>query len=164
MKNPGSQKVYFSKKLTLYTLIALILVIILSFNIYAKNLPEEAYVVVNDKKVNLEIADTEEKREIGLMFRDKIQENQGMIFLFDKPDYVNFWMKNVKIPLDILFISKDKIVTIYNMVPICIQEPCEIYPSKYKIDYVIELQGGFCYKNKVKVGQTVKLSKSLQKN
>ena len=67
-------------------------------------------------------------------------------------------MKNVKIPLDMVFIYKDKVVKIYNMVPGCANDPCDIYPSKYKVDYVLELNGGFCLKNNIKPGQLVKLS------
>ena len=119
--------------------------------------------LINNKKITLEVADTDTKRQLGLMFRDSLDENQGMIFLFNKPREVSFWMKNVKIPLDMLFIYKNKVVKIYNMVPGCEDEPCDLYPSVYKIDYVIELNGGFCQKYNIKTGQDVNLETQLQK-
>jgi len=118
--------------------------------------------LINNKKITLEVADTDTKRQLGLMFRDSLDENQGMIFLFNKPREVSFWMKNVKIPLDMLFIYKNKVVKIYNMVPGCNQDPCDIYPSQSIVDSVIELKGGFCQKNNIKIGQTIKLNNSIK--
>jgi uncharacterized membrane protein (UPF0127 family) len=57
-------------------------------------------------EVKVEIADTPEKRQVGLMFREKLEKNSGMLFVFEEEQYVNFWMKNMKIPLDIIFISE----------------------------------------------------------
>ncbi|OGI05026.1 MAG: hypothetical protein A2104_02775 [Candidatus Melainabacteria bacterium GWF2_32_7] len=161
MKNPFFQKPYFKKNFIVAT--CGILAFLFSLSIYAENLASKDFAVINNKKVFLEVANTAEKRQLGLMYRDNLEENQGMIFLFDMPDYVNFWMKNVKIPLDILFIYKNKVVTMYSMVPACENDSCELYPSRYKIDYAIELKGGFCHKNKIKAGQTVKLSDELKR-
>ena len=96
------------------------------------------------------------------MYIDKIADDQGMIFLFEKPDYKYFWMKNMKIPLDIVFLSNDKIVTIYKEVPVCEKDPCHLYASKYKIDTVLEFQKGFCEKYNVKIGDKIKLSQDIK--
>ncbi len=120
------------------------------------------YATIKNKKVFLNSADTEEKKLNGLMYIDNLPENHGMVFLFEKLDYRTFWMKNMKIPLDILFIKNDKIVKIYKEVPVCRYEPCEFYKSKYKIDSVIELKSGFCAKYNIKTGDKIKFSKSIQ--
>ena len=160
MINHFFHKPYFKKTFIIAT--CGIMAFLFSLSIYAENLTDKNFAILSDKKVFLEIADTDEKRQLGLMFRENLAEDQGMVFLFDKPDYVNFWMKNVKIPLDILFIYKNKVVKIYNMVPGCNQDPCDIYPSQSIVDSVIELKGGFCQKNNIKIGQTIKLNNSIK--
>ena len=64
-------------------------------------------VEVNSKVFIVEIADTEEERRKGLMFREALCEECGMLFVFDHPQKYGFWMKNVKIPLDIVYIDKE---------------------------------------------------------
>lgn len=62
---------------------------------------------VADKIYLVELAETEEEREIGLQDRDNLAENEGMLFVFDNYDIVGFWMKDTKIPLDIIFIDDE---------------------------------------------------------
>ena len=118
--------------------------------------------IINNQKIFLNVADTTEKKIQGLMYINKITENQGMIFLFKNPDYKYFWMKNMKISLDIVFLYNDKIVTIYKEVPVCEKDPCPLYASKYKIDTVLEFQKGFCEKFNLKIGDKIKLSKDIK--
>lgn len=120
------------------------------------------FVFINNQKVFMNVADTFEKKAQGLMNIDKIAENQGMIFLFKKPDFKKFWMKNMKIPLDIVFIYNEKIVKIYKEVPVCEKYPCPLYDSEYKIDTVIEFKDGFCDKYNVKAGDKVKFSNDIK--
>lgn len=115
------------------------------------------FAVLNGKKVFLEIADDVYSRELGLMFRESLLPNNGMIFIFEKPEKVNFWMKNMKIPLDLIFISDNKIAKIYSSVPACKTEDCPGYSSDNNIDYVIETNAGFCKKYGIKSGQIIKL-------
>lgn len=63
------------------------------------------------EEFDVEVVNTPAAREIGLMFRNKLPENQGMLFVFDKNRPVNMWMKNTYIPLDILFINKNAVIT-----------------------------------------------------
>jgi uncharacterized protein len=117
---------------------------------------------VQNQKIFLNVADTPEKKIQGLMYIDKISEDQGMVFLFKNTDYKTFWMKNMKIPLDIVFISNDKIAKIYKEVPVCEKDPCPIYGSKYKVDTVLELKNGFCDKYNAKTGDKIKFSQSIK--
>ena len=103
-------------------------------------------------KINIEIADDNNKRIKGLMFREKLNESQGMLFVFENENYQTFWMKNTLIPLDMIFIGKDfKIVDIKYAVP-CKEEPCALYKSSKPAKYVLEVNGNFTAKNNIKIG------------
>ena len=108
-------------------------------------------------KVNVEIADDNNRRMHGLMFREKLNENDGMLFVFDNEDYRAFWMKNTLIPLDIIFISKEmKIVDIKYAVP-CKENPCKLYESSKPAQYVLEVNGNFTIKNNIKTDDKITL-------
>lgn len=104
-------------------------------------------------KINIEIADDDDKRTTGLMFRDKMEENQGMLFIFDSETPQAFWMKNTIIPLDIIFVnSKMQIVKIQkNAVPYSEKS----LPSEKPAQYVVEVNGGYCDKLGVKEGDKI---------
>jgi uncharacterized membrane protein (UPF0127 family) len=57
--------------------------------------------------VNVEVADTPQARELGLMYRQHLAENAGMLFVFKRPQHLTFWMKNTEIPLDMIFAAPD---------------------------------------------------------
>lgn len=117
---------------------------------------------INNHNIALKIADTPTSRAVGLMETNHLKKNSGMLFVFEKKENVSFWMKNMKIPLDMIFISDEKIVKIYNNVPVCKKDPCEIYPSQVKVDYVLEVNSGYCNKNNIKIGQSVKFDIQTQ--
>ena len=106
-------------------------------------------------KINIEIADDNEKRVRGLMLREKLNESEGMFFIFNDDEYWTFWMKNTLIPLDIIFIDKDfKIVDIKYAIP-CKAEPCEIYKSPKPAKYVLEVNGNFSVNHKISAGNRI---------
>jgi uncharacterized membrane protein (UPF0127 family) len=104
-------------------------------------------------KIDIEIAETEEKQTQGLMYRNKMKENRGMLFIFDKDDYRYFWMKNTVIPLDMVFVNSNfKIVTIRkNARPYDLSSYASTAPAKY----VVEVNAGFCDKYGIKVGDKI---------
>ena len=79
---------------------------------------------------NVEIADTKEKREKGLMFRSVLDEKKGMLFVLPKPYFANIWMKNTILSLDILFISENNIIVDFVKETLPLSE--EIYTSEVK--------------------------------
>ena len=91
---------------------------------------------------HLEIAKTPAQRELGLMFREKLDKNYGMVFVFSDSTKHSFWMKNTLIPLDMIRLdSSYKIVDIQQASP-CLHNPCQIYVPKNDANYVIELNQG----------------------
>lgn len=108
----------------------------------------------NEKiKIEIEIADTEYKRQLGLMNRKSMEENEGMLFIFNEERLQSFWMLNTLISLDIMFVNKEKkIVTIHkNTTPLSQQG----YPSSEPAIYVVEVVGGFCDKNNILPGDKI---------
>ena len=103
--------------------------------------------------VNAEIADDPLERQKGLMFRDQLAENDGMIFIFDDEEPRSFWMKNTFIPLDILYFdSNGLLVSALTMEP-CIADPCKGYPSKNPAKYVLEVNKGFIEQHNIQPGK-----------
>jgi len=106
-------------------------------------------------EVSTEIADSPEERMLGLMHRETLDQNSGMIFIFDDENFRNFWMKNTLIPLDIIYIdSNGVIVDIVNAVP-CEADPCPVYPSSAPAKYVLEVNAGYTSERGVSVGDKV---------
>jgi uncharacterized membrane protein (UPF0127 family) len=94
--------------------------------------------------VQAEVADTDEERQVGLMDRESLPADAGMIFLFDGPTSSGFWMKNTLIPLSIAFAGEDgTILSILDMEP-CEADPCEIYDPGVAYASALEVnQGAF---------------------
>ena len=106
-------------------------------------------------RIYVEIADDENEMAKGLMFRQRLDESSGMLFVFSDEYYRTFWMKNTLIPLDIIFIGNDfKIAEIKYAVP-CREEPCILYKSSKPARYVLEVNGNFTIKNDIKVGNII---------
>jgi len=108
-----------------------------------------------DISINVEIVDTNAERARGLMFRESLCGNCGMLFAFDDLDYRSFWMKNTLMPLDIIFIDDHfSIMDIQYAAP-CTTEICDIYSNKAR--YVLEVNGGFTKENNINVGDKLVL-------
>lgn len=117
-------------------------------------------VTINNVSFMAGVADTAKKQEIGLSGKSDLPEDRAMLFPFEKPGYYHFWMKNMKFPIDILFISSGKIVTIYeDAKPATDNEPPQIYSSQEPADTVLEIKAGISRKNNIKVGDSVTISK-----
>jgi len=104
-------------------------------------------------KIDIEIADTDYDRQLGLMNRKSMEENQGMLFIFPTERYQSFWMLNTLFSLDMLFVNSNKeIVTIHkNTTPTSQQS----YPSSKPAIYVVEVIAGFTNKYSIKEGDKI---------
>lgn len=107
-------------------------------------LPITAEVDLGGQIIGLEVARTRQEQTIGLMYRDMLADDRGMLFPFAPPEPVRFWMKNVLISLDMVFVYQGEVVSIARDVPPCNSDPCPTYgPGPQQlVEYVIELRGG----------------------
>lgn len=106
--------------------------------------------------LTIETADDPQERETGLMYRETMPEDQGMLFVFDSEVPLTFWMKNTLIPLDMVFLdSVKKVVHIARDVQPCKADPCPLTPSQAAAKYVIETNAGWTAKNGVNEGDRV---------
>ena len=106
--------------------------------------------------VYVEIADEPHELNQGLMFRENLELDRGMFFVFDDERTLSFWMKNTLIPLDMLFVDADfRIVDIKENVPPCKEDPCPSYPSEQPAKYVLEVNSGFVLENNIKIDDIV---------
>lgn len=136
--------------------IATLLFFFFLFGCLSNELKKET-IVINGVKIDALVADTESSRDQGLMGIKNLGQNEGMIFVFERPGDYAFWMKDTLIPLDILFISENNtIVNIQQMEP-CTQDPCELYVPSSEIMYAIEVNSGFAERNNVTVGEQIKI-------
>jgi uncharacterized membrane protein (UPF0127 family) len=102
--------------------------------------------------ITAELAVTVEERQLGLMHRKKIDPDQGMLLVFEQANYYSIWMKNMKIPLDILWLDREKrIVHIEKNVPPCEEEPCPSYSSRFPALYVLEIKAGSVDEHRLKM-------------
>lgn len=97
----------------------------------------------NGEYVVAELALSSEQRAKGLMFRDEIAANKGMLFIFENEATHSFWMKNVKFSIDILWLDREKrIVHMAKQLPPCRKDPCPTYAPVRPAVYVLELRAG----------------------
>jgi hypothetical protein len=104
-------------------------------------------------RVRVEVARTAAQRERGLMYRDHLEGDAGMVFLFDHDEDQSFWMKNTAIPLDMIFITTDLVVAgvAANAEPFTLTPRACGKPSRY----VLEVNGGFAAKHGIGPGTRV---------
>ena len=131
--------------------LVLVMLLFLTFPLKAKT----ETLLINNHRLEVELALTPEKQKKGLMFKKKLQKNKGMLFIFDKESYIPIWMKNTYIPLDILWISSQNIIvdTKQNASPLS----KKIYHPKQKANKVLEINAGLLKKWAIKKGTKVKI-------
>jgi uncharacterized membrane protein (UPF0127 family) len=136
-----------------------LLIIGLSSSIYAQEDKDYAFVTLpGGTRIKAEIVDTPEERAQGLMYSDKVEENEGMLFIFEGLGFYSFWMKNMEIPIDIIWLSPEgKIVYIAAQAPPCTKEPCPSYQPFQKAQYVLELAAGKAERENLKIGSALKI-------
>jgi len=105
---------------------------------------------VGNERVEIEIAQTPDARNQGLSGRESLGENSGMLFIFESPDAYGFWMKDMKFPLDFIWIKDGKVIEITPNVGF--RDQTTIYTPKSAVDSVLEVNAGWASKNGIKVG------------
>ncbi len=115
------------------------------------------HTATGDVAVAVEIADSAAEDAIGLMYRTSLDANSGMLFVFSDVTQRIFWMKNTKIPLDILFFDENgTLVDMKENFAPCTSDPCELYYSK-PASTVLEVNAGFAAAHGILIGDTISL-------
>ena len=105
-------------------------------------------------ELEVELAMTPEEQILGLMYRETLEGNEGMLFVFPKERILSFWMKNTRIPLSIAFIKADgRILQIESMKPYSL----DTHVSREKAQYALEMNDGWFRAHNVKEGDIVKI-------
>jgi uncharacterized membrane protein (UPF0127 family) len=120
---------------------------------------------VGNKLVTAEIADTPDSRERGLMYRKSMPAQDGMLFVFETPQPMAFWMKNTLIPLSIGYFGADKkLIDLYEMSPAVIGEVHpKTYPSRGIALYALEMNKGWFEKHQILPGAELRFSPATPK-
>ena len=122
-----------------------------------QSLPVSAIAKIGDAKIELEVARTSEQKEIGLMFRDCLDDNRGMWFPFENQRRGAFWMRNVPIALDLILLDGDRIVALESQLLPCTTALCPLYEFDVSFDSAIELKGGRAKELGLEVGDLVSI-------
>lgn len=112
-----------------------------------------AKIQLGNQILQVEIADTPSTRSKGLMERDELPEQSGMLFVYPKEELLSFWMKNTRIPLSIGFFDKERrLLQVIDMDISKEKEPSVIYSSYRPAKYALEVQRGWFKKYKIQLG------------
>jgi uncharacterized membrane protein (UPF0127 family) len=118
----------------------------------AQKLPTVTVFAAPDLRIEAELAYTDATRSRGLMFRESLAPDAGMLFLFPSLEIQSFWMKNTLIPLDILWLNERQEVVYMLTAQPCKKEPCGSIVPLQKALYVLEVNAGFARKHKIDIG------------
>ena len=132
-----------------------------------KKIPKEE-VVIGQETFKLEVAADEKSRAEGLMNRQKIEDDGGMIFIYKRARVRSFWMKNCLVDIDLLYLDgRGRIVSMHKMKKeparsenesvIDYERRLKRYPSRRPAQFIIELRAGWIDRLKPKVGETIEL-------
>lgn len=120
------------------------------------------FFVEQKMSIEVQVAETEQQRTLGLMHRKQLDEHKGMLFVFDQLGVQRVWMKNTLIPLDVIFISAEgRVVSMLKELLPCKKQKCEIHDSKTIAKYMLEVNSGLVEQNNINVGNTVEFLISL---
>jgi uncharacterized membrane protein (UPF0127 family) len=130
----------------------LILATLAIIALYAHRPDNQAVVCFKSSCVRVELAADEPSRARGLMNRQALGQDDGMLFVFDTEGIYPFWMKNTLIPLDMIWMdTKGRVVNIEHAQP-CMMDPCPDYNPMRKAKYVLEVNGRYTITHEVNIG------------
>ena len=137
--------------------IILVLIIIFSLKIFNNNYNNQPKACINNHCFKLELAKTQEEQIKGLMQRSSLDQDKGMLFIFEEEAIYPFWMKNTLVPLDILWInSNNEIIYIARNVQPCKEQCFSISPNN-NARYVLEINANLSEKYDFNIGDRLKL-------
>lgn len=138
-----------------YRLILCLLIGFFTISCSKSDVLKSKEITINQWKITVEIADTRESQEKGLMNRKSLDEDKGMLFVYDRDSRKSFWMKNTLIPLSIAYIAADGTIReIYDMEPLSTRT----VDSRYSVRYALEVNQGAFQRHGIKVGDKVEFT------
>ena len=99
-------------------------------------------VTINNRTFQVDIANTDQLRTKGLSARERLEQNRGMLFLFPTKAYHSFWMKDMRFPIDIVWIADDRVIRVLENVPLPQGRILETYTPTQPVDKVLEIAAG----------------------
>lgn len=115
--------------------------------------------ILGNQTFKVKISESEKDKEIGLSQTKSLPNDYGMVFTFKNDGFYPFWMRDMKYPIDIIFINDGKVVKIFpNVPPPKANEVPKIYVSEVPADTVLEISAGLSEKYNVKEGDSIKFS------
>jgi hypothetical protein len=124
--------------------------------------PKTSSVIIDKKTIQVTIANTKDLRTKGLSGTSSLDANSGMLFVFSPKISPIFWMKDMLLPLDMVWIDNGKVVKINKNIPVpkpnTPDNKLPTYSANQPVDYVLEVNAGFADKNSIKVGDSVDIS------
>ena len=173
---PHSKEIQKGKNISVFKVVSIVIILaVIIFlaisNLLKKNETDTEYMFrkdgtltfLNDSsqvkaKIDIQIADNDFDRELGLMFRKSMQENQGMLFIFPQDTIQTLWMRNTFIPLDMVFINSQKEIVSISKNTKTLSD--QTYSSSGPAQYVLEVNAGFCDRFNIKDGDKINWNSS----
>ena len=144
------------KKQSLIFLILIFMIFLISIYIISNQQNKNPEVCFEENCFSVELALAQEEQARGLMFREFLNEDKGMLFVYDEEKIYNFWMKNTLIPLDIIWINSNKeVVYIKHEAQPC-NDLCESISPKENAQFVLEINAGITEKLNIIIGDEIK--------
>lgn len=145
------------KNKMILSIIGILIIILIAGGIYYYR--QKPTVCYKNNCFAVELASTQEERGRGLMGRGSLDEDRGMLFIFENEGQHPFWMKNTLISLDIIWLDQNKkIVYIAQNAQPCGQDSCTSIKPESPAKYVLEINAGSCAKLGISVGDTLDLN------
>ncbi len=137
--------------------LAFLMVVVVVYFLFPGN-ENYSQVCFGENCFKIEIAETQQEREKGLMFREKLEQDRGMLFIFENSDVHPFWMKNTLFPLDIIWLDENNLVVFIekNCQP-CLTEECQNFAPFVSSRYVLEINAGLTDKINLSLGDRMEI-------
>jgi len=141
-------------------IVVFVIFVVVIFGFLLLSKAEYRHVCFDEDCFEVEVARTADEQSRGLMFREDLEGDKGMLFVYNEEGIYGFWMKNTLIPLDIIWIKDNKVVYIKENALPC-NETCDSIVPDVESNYVLELNAGNVKELDIKVGDNVNLKRNL---
>ncbi len=115
-------------------------------------------ILPDEQVISLEIAETQDEKSLGLSFRENLEENTGMLFVYTVPGMYSFWMKDMLFSIDIIWLDEN-----FNVINIKRDLSPDTYPTSFvsqsPAQYVLEVYAGFAKDHEIKIGERLTIQK-----